>query len=243
MQKENEDIDILVSILRSIRHNIWIIVWAMVISGLIAFIKLKFTPSIYSAYSTIKVSESEKKGGEKSDELINQISTFKIKSIGEHIELMKSYYMNSKALSFNSDIFKIQYFQINGYIPTEIFQNIPIRVDDIEVFNQNIKGKRILLTPNGDSFTLKIEHPITERIRAIVSEDESMQFADREFRFGEQISTKYFKCKIDKLSNFNYPIMVIFNIDNRYIYDAVIKQNLSVQQLDNGYSQFIKIGI
>jgi len=66
-----------------------------------------------------------------------------------------------------------------------------------------------------------------------VSEDESMQFADREFRFGEQISTKYFKCKIDKLSNFNYPIMVIFNIDNRYIYDAVIKQNLSVQQLDN----------
>ncbi len=66
-----------------------------------------------------------------------------------------------------------------------------------------------------------------------MSEDESMQFADREFRFGEQISTKYFKCKIDKLSNFNYPIMVIFNIDNRYIYDAVIKQNLSVQQLDN----------
>jgi len=110
-----------------------------------SIIKLKFTPSIYSAYSTIKVSESEKKGGEKSDELINQISTFKIKSIGEHIELMKSYYMNSKALSFNSDISKIQYFQINGYIPTEIFQNIPIRVDDIRrVFNQEYqRGKRI----------------------------------------------------------------------------------------------------
>ncbi len=44
-----------------------------------------------------------------------------------------------------------------------------------------------------------------------------MQFADREFRFGEQISTKYFKCKIDKLSNVQATLlMVIFNIDNRY---------------------------
>ncbi|MCK4442035.1 MAG: hypothetical protein KAU90_08500 [Sulfurovaceae bacterium] len=237
--KNNEDeLNILLYFFKNIKYNIVLFITIILIFILSAFIYLKFTPPIYSAYTTIKI-----KGNDKTNSsILNHISILKTDSIGEHIELIKSFYMNNNALNLSNNNFKVRYFMIKNYTMNELFkEEIPIKVEDIKIFDEAIQGRKILLIPNDIGYTLQIKYSFIDKLKNMIfASNNYISISNKQFKYNEDIATKYFRCKIKKFSNFDKPIIIVLNSNNRYIYDKIIKNNLDVTQLEKD-SPIIKI--
>ncbi len=231
-QEINDEIDLkeLWIILLNYR---WLIALIIIISFILGMIYLKYQQPIYSAYSILKVNDNGNgKKRKLEDMLLNPQSTLETVNTQEDISLLKTFYINNQALNLNKAFFKIQYF-INGdevYDYGKSKEKIPIEIDDIEILDKNILGKKITLTPtnSGDGYRIKIKNSSLEKLLG----ENLLKLRDKIYRYNSRITTKYFKIKIKKLANFNYKIDFNINGDNRYIYEKIIKQNLTISQVE-----------
>jgi len=215
---------------RIIKKHQYIIYTSVILSIVAGVVYLRFQNPIYRAYSIVKV-----KGDTKPQNINNvllDLYSYDTSSVKEDIALLKTFYMNKKAIDLNKKSFVVQYFNGNR----EIYKNPPIEVFDIKVTNPEILKKRIIISPVGeDSFSIKLEETILDRVLAILDKRE-FELEEKVYKYNQLVTTKYFSFKVKKLSNFNSPITIKLNGDSRNIYEKIIKKSLSVSQLEDEVS-------
>ena len=231
----NRDIDIK-DIYSTIKNNLLFIISIVVIFIILAVIYLNLQTPIYQADALIQV-KSEAKSNIKSNPLFTPIT---ISNTKENVELLKTFYINQQALKVGKVDYKVKYYIKGKFKTKEIFNNIPIKVVDIEIFDNRLFGKRLILTPTQNGFTLKFKNSLKSKIENRLFKKRIFSLNRHNFNYNQTILTKYFKLKIEKLSNFDSPIEFKLNGDDRYIYENIIIKNLKVSQVEEDIS-FIKI--
>ncbi len=227
-QNINDEIDLKELWITLLNYK-WFILFITLVSIILGVIYIQYQEPIYSAYSILKVNDNGKKRVK--DTLLNPQSTLETVNTQEDISLLKTFYINNQALNLNRAFFKIQYY-ING---DEVYdygneKKIPIEIENIEILDKSILGKKITLTPtnSGDGYRLTIQHSSLDKFLS----KKILKLRDRVYIYNSEIITRYFKLKIKKLANFDYKIDFNINGDNRYIYEKIIKQNLSISQVE-----------
>ncbi len=219
----NSDIDLkkFVKILSKYRY---IIYTTTIIVTIIGLIYLKFQVPIYSAYSIVKVKSDDKN---KDKNMVLDLYNYGNNNIKEDIALLKTFYINKKAIDSNSKDFKVQYFK-----DKELYRESPIEVEEIEIVTRDIPANKIILTPkDGDSFSIEIEKDLQTKLLSTLKQDIPSKV--RVFKYNQIVNTKYFKFKVKKLSNFDGKIAIKINGDSRNIYEKIIRTKLKVEQLED----------
>jgi len=208
--------------LKKYKHIIFITTLLSIIGGLIY---LKFQVPIYKAYSIVKV---KSEGKTKRVNSIIDLYNYGNSNVKEDITLLQTFYMNKKAIEKNIEDFAVFYFKNR-----ELYQESPIEISDIEILDEDILKKKVVITPiDGDSFSLRVKKSILDKIAQLFGK-KVISIENREFKYNEIINTKYFRFKVKKLSNFDSSIKVKLNGDSRNIYEKIIKKSLKVSQLED----------
>jgi capsular exopolysaccharide synthesis family protein len=231
----SRDIDIK-DIYSTIKNNILFILSIVIISIILAVIYLNFQTPIYQAEALLQV-KNEDKSNIKNNLLFTPIATSNTK---ENVELLKTFYINQQALKLGKVDYRVKYYIKGKFKTKEIFNNIPIRVTDIEIYDSKLFGKRLILTPTQNGFTLRFKNSLRSKIENRLLKKPIFTLNRHNFNYNQPIITKYFKLKIEKLSNFDSPIEFKLNGDDRYIYENIIINNLKVSQVEEDIS-FIEI--
>ncbi|CAA6822376.1 MAG: Tyrosine-protein kinase Wzc (EC [uncultured Sulfurovum sp.] len=227
--------------LNILKAHKWLILLTTSIFISISYIYIYFKEPIYLSYSIIKVKSSAK---EPSKDLINsKISGLITKNVLEEISLLKTYKVNKQSL--DSINFTTKYYKdLNNYKRTEIFGNtVAIDISDIQIYNTEIIGKVLTLTPtqDGDGYTLSYQIPYQDKIKQYLFGLDIFKFKTlTNNNYGKNIQNNFFKLKINKKFNFSYPIHFILNGGNRDIFEKIIYNKLNITQLEKDTS-LIKI--
>ena len=238
--EENQDIDIdefsfkeLFIILNRYKWSIFLIT---IISMTLGLIYIYFNPTVYSSYAIIKVKPYIKT---KPEDLINNTIATKSKDVTEEITLLKTFNINQHVLKEVD--FSVQYFIEKQYKKTEIYNNIPIKIKNIKILNNEIIGKKLILIPQKEGFILKYVNSYKKQIENKFFQTKLFSLEhNRTFKYGEKIINKYFTLTIDKKSDINTPIYFVLNGEAREIFEKIIKPNLNINQLEKDTS-LIKI--
>ncbi len=227
---EEKEID-LKEILRIIFKYKWSILLITVLTTSAVFAYLYFKPSIYRSSALIEVKSSTQEGliGNEQSSGSNAIGKEKI---DKEIEILQTFYINNKVL--NKINFKTRYFIDSGFKKAEIYQNVPIEVKDIAIFDDHIIGTMIKVIPHGEKFSLQIPqsllgklsryNPFRYKKKGIVLDEKRL------YDFNTTVETDYFAFEIIKHSRFDKPIYINLQGDNKHIFDT-IKKNLIVTQV------------
>ncbi len=227
---EEKEID-LKEILRIIFKYKWSILLITLLTTSAVFAYLYFKPSIYRSSALIEVKSSTQEGliGNEQSSGSNAIGKEKI---DKEIEILQTFYINNKVL--NKINFKTRYFIDSGFKKAEIYQNVPIEVKDIAIFDDHIIGTMIKVIPHGEKFSLQIPqsllgklsryNPFRSKKKGIVLDEKRL------YDFNTTVETDYFAFEIIKHSRFDKPIYITLQGDNKHIFDT-IKKNLIVTQV------------
>jgi len=178
-------------------------------------IKLYFTVPIYESSATIKIKTD--KNVDKlvlKDPIDSELSQSKASNIEQEITILNSLYINDKVIERLN--MKVQYFTKKGYKKIEIFENLPINIQNIILYNHLIVGVEFVLHPEENGFRIKQKDKPLSQL----------------FQYNKEITLKYFKCTIIKKANFNSPIYFKFNGSNRDIYENIVKKRLKISKLN-----------
>ena len=226
-------------VFQTIARYRWSILLITLFSALLAVVLLYFQPQIYNSYAIIKVktnSESKDK-----DLILKTITGSDAVDIKEDITLLKTFYMNNQALERDKTDFQVQYYVTKKYKEFELYDLLPIKITDIEILDEDLLGKKLILFPQKDGYKLQFKHSIKEKIVSKVLRKSLPKIKKEDnFAYRETVSTEYFKFKVEKLSNIKRPIHFVIHGNNRHIYETIIKNNLSISQLEEDVS-IIKI--
>ncbi|SFV63005.1 Tyrosine-protein kinase Wzc [hydrothermal vent metagenome] len=217
----------------------WSIIFITLLFSLLSGVYVYFKPNIYEAYSIIKVKPNIKST---SVDLINSntLSDSKSKDVTEEITLLKTFKINKNAL--NKIDFKVQYFTHKLYKRVELYENIPIKIDKIKILNNKIIGKELTLIPKENGFSLKYDPPYKKKLEHKLFHKELLSIdSNITYHYGEKITNQYFTLRINKLSDFETPIQFIINGNIRDIFENLIKENLTITQLEKDTS-LIRVG-
>jgi capsular exopolysaccharide synthesis family protein len=189
-----------------------------------------FDKPLYSAFSIVKV----KTNSENNQNFILNDRLTMVANIKEDIAVLSTFYMNNKALNLNRVDFKVQYYTNNGYKSKEIYEDIPIKVTDIETIDDRYIGAKLRVISKEDGYNIEFVHSLKSVLMSKLFKKPLLKIgAKKSFKYSEKIETDFFKLKIHKLSNFDKPIDIVINGDNRYVYDNIISNNLNIVQVDN----------
>ena len=220
-----------------LRKYKWSIFLFTILAGLLSYAYLYFTPSMYNSYAIIKVKPNIQT---QSGELINNtVSTTKSKEVTEEISLLQTFKINNQAL--NDINLNIQYFIDEGYKTVEIYKDLPLSITNINILNQEIIGKKLTLTPDGDGYRLDYYNSYKEKIKANIFGSELFKIEESgKLAYGEKINNKYLELTVNKLLKIEKPIHFIINGEERQVFENIIKDRLKVTQLQKDTS-LIKI--
>lgn len=207
----------------------WLIIGIMLLSFILMFLNLYFKPSVYSSSSLLEI-KSKPKPSIPGDILMGALSFGDGAKVGKEVEILKTFLINEKAM--NEVKLQTQYYIEDGYRDIEVYESIPIEVTDIKVINKNIIGKKIVLTPNENSFSLSVERGLVDyALKFVKSESYVVLDTDKNHLFGKKINNEYFSFIINKKLNLTKPIKFIIHGDGRSIYSNIVKENLMIQQV------------
>jgi capsular exopolysaccharide synthesis family protein len=207
----------------------WLIFTIMLLSAMLMFISLYFKPSVYSSSIMLEV-KSKPKASMPGDILMGALSFGEGGKVGKEVEVFKTFLVNEKAM--NKVKLQIQYYLEDGYKDIEIYNNIPIELTDIKILNKNIIDKKIILTPNGDGFSLSVDNNLLDYAMKFLKPKSYIKLdSDKKYLFNKGINNDFIKLKINKKINLAKPIKFVIRGDNRKIYTDIIKENLSIQQV------------
>ena len=222
----------------------WSVIFISLFFSSLSGVYLYFKPAIYDAYSIIKVKPNIKST---SEDLINSntLSSSKSKDVTEEITLLKTFKINKNALKKIN--FRVQYFTHKLYKKIELYEKIPIKIDKIKVLSNKIIGKELTLIPKKNGFSLQYIPPYKKQIQHSLFNKELL-FIDSNviYPYGKRITHQYFTLRINKLDDIEKPMHFIINGEIREIFENLIKENLSITQLEKdtslirvGYQDFI----
>jgi len=192
----------------------WSIFLIILIFLLLTSIYLYFTAPIYESSATIKI-KTEKSLDKLvlQDPIHSALSQSKATNIEQEMAILKSFYINNKVIEKLN--MEVEYFTKKGYKKIKIFENPPIKIQNIVISNHKIVGVEFILYPEGDGFRIKPKDKPTSRL----------------FQYNQEIVLADFKCIIKKEANFNSPIYFKLNGNNRDIYENIVKQRLKISKL------------
>jgi len=178
-------------------------------------IKLYFTVPIYESSATIKIKTD--KNIDKlvlKDPIDSEVSQSKASNIEQEITILNSLYINDKVIEKLN--MKVQYFMKQGYKKIEVFENPPIKIQNIVIYNHLIVGAEFVLHPEKDGFRIEQKDtPISQL-----------------FQYNKEIQLKDFKCTVTKEADFNSPIYFKLNGSSRDIYENIVKKRLKISKLN-----------
>jgi capsular exopolysaccharide synthesis family protein len=207
----------------------WFIFAIMFLSAMLMSISLYFKPSIYSSSTMIEL-KSKPKASMPSDILMGALSFGEGGKVGKEVEVLKTFFVNERAM--NKVKLQTQYYIEDGYRDIEVYEDVPIELKDIEVYDKNIIDKKIVLTPQKNGFSLSVENNLIDYAMKFLDPNVYISLdSNREYSFDEEIKNEYFKFKVNKKLNLDKPIKFIIHGDSRKIYTDTITENLSIQQL------------
>lgn len=213
-------------------NKFWIVFITLLIT-MLSSAYLYYTPYIYSSYSIIEVKSDKSKSLMPDNFLLDSLGGLKSSEIDKEIELLKTFKMNNLAL--NSISFNTQYFIEDGYKRVEIYKDTPIVVQNIEILDEDILGKLIIVEPQESGYKLYIENSIKDKIL-----DREIILEDKIYAYEENITNEHLKINIKKIEDTDKKIYLKFNGDNRDIYESIIDKSLIVTKL-NKSDFFLKI--
>ena len=208
----------------------WLILLIMLISFSITFVTLYFKPSVYSSSAILEI-KSKSKNSAPNDLLLNAFMRGGGGEIEKEIEILKTYLINKEALKKVN--FKVGYYKNKNYKNIEIYENVPININEITVFNNEIIGQELILYPQGKKFKIEIKHSLKSKIFNFFSSTSKISLNnDKVYAYDQKIKNNYFQLTIHQKENITEPISFIIYGDNRAVYDTVIRNNLDVKQIN-----------
>jgi capsular exopolysaccharide synthesis family protein len=217
----------------------WSIIFLTMLSAMGTYAYTYFKPSLYESYAIIKVKPSLISN--KSEDIINNtVSTKTVRDVTEEISLLKTFKINEKAI--DKIHFDVRYFIEEKYRKVEIYENKPIKIDDIKITDKDIIGKRLTIIPKKNGYFITYIPSYREKIEYKLFQKQFFIFknSNQLFEYNQFIKTAYFSMKVNKNSSFNKPIHFSIQGDKRDIFENIIKQQLTVMQLEKDTS-LIKI--
>jgi len=230
MDSSSNEIDIK-DIFKIVANYKWLIFGVTLLFIIFSLIYLYFKTPTYSSYTILKV-KTKNKFDNRKDDILEPVSGSTVTSIEENIALIKTFYINEKVLNLGEVSYRVQYYKKKGLKSVEISNPLPIKIKDIEIFNREFLGRRLSIIPKDEGYSISMKYSLFDPLKDMLE--------DRLFKYNEVVKTKYFKFKIEKLSNYNTPVDIKINYDNRYVYENIIRDNLDVSQLEEDIS-LIKI--
>lgn len=205
----------------------WLIISFILISTILMAINLYFKPSIYNSSSILEV-KSQNKGSMPSDFISSALSFGSSNKVEKEVAILKTFALNDKALEEVN--FQTKIFVKESYRDIEVYQNPPVAFNHIKIFDHRLIGKKIVLTPHKDFFTLEIEHSIFSSFIHFISNFNNKE-AEKKYQFEQKIKRSDFELSVKKLKPFNKPIKFILCGENQKVFYNIISESLSVQQL------------
>jgi capsular exopolysaccharide synthesis family protein len=212
LNSEKEE-NYIVEIFKLVLPYKWLIITMVILSILLAKVYLYFIPSVYKSYAIIKVN-SDQDIGDKEDILRKNLFNTNAAGIIQEMSILKTYKINYNALKKVN--FTVQYFMEEKYKKVELYDTSPIEINDLRDIASNFNEPYIVLIPRDKGFVLSSK---------LHGESEL-------YHYDEVIETPYFTAVVTKNKDFDKPIYIKINGDNRSIYESIIKRNLSVERLD-----------
>jgi capsular exopolysaccharide synthesis family protein len=213
---KREDNDIYFSdFIKTVLPHKWSIFFITLMVLILTNLYLYFTAPTYESSATIKI-KTDKKLDKLAlqDPIRRALSQSDASNIEQEIAILNSFYISNKAIEKLN--MKVQYFTKKGYKKIEYFENPPIEIQNITIYNNKIAGEEFILHPEKNGF--KIEQKDTP--------------ISQLFQYNQEIQLKDFKCTIKKESNLYAPIYFKLNGSNRDIYENIVKKRLKISQLN-----------
>jgi len=240
IKQENDNKIDLKEVFKTIKKYKWLIIITTLLALLLMGVRLYFLPSIYSSHAVIEIKSSGKQGMNSGDFIGNAFSNYGKEQIDKELELLKTFYINNKALKKVD--FTTRYYSDQNYKEIELYKkHIPIDLTHVKIFNKSILGKKITITPQQKGFTLDIKYSYKRKILNYLFDQNLIKLDNKKiYNYNQELTTDYFSLVVEKKEKVNKPIHVVINGNNRNIYEKLIKQNLNIMQV-NKNAPLIKI--
>jgi len=220
--KKKED-SFFVEFIKTILPYKWWIILITLIGMSLSAIYLYLQPSIYEAQAIIKVKTANNQQQRATQ--LNTLDDLGLATAGDvdqDLAILKTFHVHDKAIEKLN--LQAQYYTKEKYKKSEIFENAPIEVKNITIFDNRITGKDIVLISKSSSFEIEIKANKYKQL----------------FSYDKEVKTKWFSFIVEKDSNFDKPIYLKLNGNNRNIYEKIIKKNFKATRLTENAS-LIKI--
>jgi capsular exopolysaccharide synthesis family protein len=208
----------------------WFIGFISLVSIMLSNYYLYFEPKLYSTYGVVEVKTYDKS---LSDDLLQNTFYTTNKEIDKEIELFKIFDINKKVIEEMN--FQVEVFVEDKYKKIELYgDKVPIEIKDINITDNQIIGKMIKLIPEKDGYSLEIEHMVKDRFLNAIFNKKLIKFStNKKMIYNKSIKTDYFQLLINKkVDKLNKPIYFKLRGDTRSIFENVVKNRLTVEQLN-----------
>ncbi len=217
-----------------LKNHKLLIFFTTIIFVILASVYVYIATPIYKSYAIVDIKE----GGKDSitnDFLTSGLITGAKDETEKQIEILKTYSMNSEALKKVN--YKIQFFIKKNLKTIELYgKEVPIKIY-VKIKNPAIIGKKIKIIPKNDKeFIIKTENSsyidlIINKIKKYLFNAKIISFNEKH-KYGEVFINKYFHMEVDRNGVFDKELIFKINGSNRDIYESIIKNNLSVTQVN-----------
>jgi len=229
-QKLNEtDINVK-ELFDTLLHYKWSILFTSLLILFLAGFFLYFKTPIYSSYAIIEVKSDKKEGMDKGDFLGSAFSGLGKEKVDKEIEILKTFHISNYALSKVN--FDTQYFVYMGLKKVELYDNIPIKIKNMTIFNKKIINHFIQLTPVKNGYCLQVENSFKDKILHSIFNKEIIELDHQKvYQYGDSIKTDYFEFTIEKKATIKQPLYLLIKGNHRQIYQG-ISNNLQISQIN-----------
>jgi len=215
-------------ILDILKQYKWSIITLTLLSTLLSYGYLYFKPSLYSSYAILKVKPSVK--AKSNDIITNTTTAVSSKDVKEEISLLQTFKINNHAL--DKIHMKVQYYIDKKYKKVEIFENVPIKIKNINILNNEVLGKRLTLIPKKNGYSIQYNHSYNEKIQHAIFKTKLFAFNNATiFPYNKPVTNKYFNITIDKKLPINQPIHFVLHGEKRQLFENIVKPRLQITQL------------
>ena len=226
----NEDEINLQELIKSIFQYKWSILFISLVALLLAIRFLYFKTPIYSSHALIEVKSDTKKGIQEGDLIGSAFSSFGGEKVDKEIEILKTFHINNLALSKVS--FHTRYYIDKPFKKIEVYENVPIEVKDVTIFDSTIVGYFIQLIPDKLGYHLHIVNSFQTKILHLLFGKKMVTINDEIlYPYNKPIKNKYFELTVNKKSNIIEPINFVLKTNNRKIYES-IRGRLKITQIN-----------
>lgn len=231
-QEPNQtDID-LGELFRTLFHYKWSILLVSFFILLMSAFFLYFKTPIYSSSAIIEVKPDAKESMQADDFLESAFPTLSNEKVDKDIEILKTFHINNHAL--NKVNFQVQYFVDKGFKKVEIYDNVPIEVKNMTIFDNLAVGTMIKLTPVENGYLLQPQNSFKRKLMHSLFGKKTIALDDQKIHtYGSSLKTDYFELTIEKKSPIDQPLYFLIKGDNRQIHQTMSKnQNLQITQIN-----------